>query len=132
MENKNLQMENKNLQMENKNLQMENKNSQMENKNLQIEKKILKLINKLENILIKDKRFENDANFKSKIININEDKETETEDKEPIDITTLFNLAKLSQVPTINNNFDLSKQINNLKQININLSNLSRTISLLT
>ena len=125
--------------MENKNLQMENKNLQMENKNLQMEKKILKLINKLENILIKDKRFENDANFKSKIININE--ETETEDKEPLDITGLFNLAKLSEASAtnysrdtvyLNNNIDLSKQINNLKQININLGNLSKTISLLT
>ncbi len=108
----------------------------MENENFKIENKILKLINKLENILIKDKRFENDSNFKSKIININED--TDSEDKEPLDITGLFNLAKLSEAPStketvyLNNNIDLSKQIENLKQININLGNLSKTISLLT
>ena len=61
--------------------------------------------------------------------------------KEPIDITALFNLAKLSQAPTsnyskdtvyLNNNFDLSKQIENLNKIYINLGNLSKTISLLT
>jgi hypothetical protein len=116
---------------------MENKNFKMENKNFKIENKILKLINKLENILIKDKRFENDANFKSKIININE--ETETENKEPIDITALFNLAKLSNGLTststketvyLNNNIDLSEQINNFKEINKNINNLTKIIGL--
>jgi hypothetical protein len=106
----------------------------MENKNFKIENKILKLINKLENILIKDKRFENDANFKSKIININE--ETETEDKEPLDITGLFNLAKLSEVPAtkdtvyLNNNINLSKQIENLNKIYQNINNLSKVINI--
>ena len=104
-----------------------------------MEKKILELINKLENILIKDKRFKHDAIFKSKIININENKETETE--EPIDITALFNLAKLSHITTtkpiketiyVNNNFDLTKDINYYKQINKNISNLVDLISSLS
>ena len=111
----------------------------MENKNLKMKNKNLELINKLENILIKDKRFKHDAIFKSKIININEDKETETEDKEPIDITALFNLAKLSDGPSttstketvyLNNNIDLSEQINNLNKIYQNINNLSKVINI--
>ncbi len=111
----------------------------MKDKNLNIENKILKLINKLENVLIKDKRFEEDIIFKSKIININENKETETEDKEPIDITALFNLAKLSDGPSttstketvyLNNNIDLSEQINNLNKIYQNINNLSKVINI--
>jgi len=110
----------------------------MKDKNFKIENKILKLINKLENVLIKDKRFKEDMIFKSKIININESKETETEDKEPIDITALFNLAKLSDGPTtstketvyLNNNIDLSEQINNFKEINKNINNLTKIIGL--
>lgn len=101
-----------------------------------MENKFLKLINKLENILIKDKRFKHDATFKSKIININED--TETENKEPINITALFNLAKLSdgsatnysKDTVYNYNFDLTEDINNFKQININLGNLSKILGL--
>lgn len=112
----------------------------MEDKNFNMENKILKLINKLENVLIKDKRFKEDIFFKSKIININENKETETEDKEPIDITALFNLAKLSQAPTsnyskdtvyLNNNIDLSKQIENLNKIYQNINNLSKVINII-
>jgi hypothetical protein len=107
----------------------------MEDKNFNMENKILKLINKLEKVLIKDKRFKEDMIFKSKIININENKETETEDKEPIDITALFNLAKLSDGPIkktvyLNNNIDLTKQINNFKKINENINNLSNLINL--
>ena len=111
----------------------------MKDKNFKIENKILKLINKLENVLIKDKRFKEDMIFKSKIININESKETETEYKEPIDITALFNLAKLSDGPTststketvyLNNNIDLSEQIENFKEINKNINNLTKIIGL--
>ena len=112
----------------------------MKDKNFKIENKILKLINKLENVLIKDKRFKEDMIFKSKIININESKETETEDKEPIDITALFNLAKLSDGPTtstketvyLNNNIDLSEQIDNINKIKENIYILNNILSLLT
>lgn len=99
-----------------------------------MQEKIIKLINKLENILIKDKRFENDAYFKSKIIKINENKDSE--DQVPFDITGLINLAKLSTGPTKetlylnNNNIDLSKQINNFKEINKNIISLSNIIDL--
>ena len=85
-----------------------------------MEEKIIILINKLENILIKDKRFENDSYFKSKVKKINKGKkDKELNSNKPIDISVLFNLAQLSQAPThkkeiiyVNDNIDLTEHIN--------------------
>jgi ferritin-like protein len=79
-----------------------------------MEEKIIKLINKLENILIKDKRFDNDSYFKSNIKKIKE-----LNSNKPIDVSVLFNLAQLSQVPIKTKVFDLDKQIETLRKMSV-------------
>lgn len=105
-----------------------------------MEEKIIKLINKLENILIKDKRFDNDTHFKLKVKKMNDvKKDKELNSNKPIDVSVLFNLAKLSQIPTPiketvyvnnNNNFNLNEHMTFLNSMNTLLKTITKNVKI--